>query len=57
MPSSNGLRVIPRSSYVRDTLGISDGTAKAHVAHIYQKLGVHSRNDLLELVEDLLAQA
>lgn len=45
------------SSYVRDALGISDGTAKAHVAHIYQKLGVHSRNDLLGLVEDLLARA
>lgn len=37
-------------AYVRDALGISDGTTSAHIAHVYQKLGVHKKDELLELV-------
>ena len=28
---------------------------KAHASHIYQKLGVHSKDEMLELVEDRIA--
>ncbi len=38
-------------SYIQDTLGISNGTAKAHTAHLYQKLGIHKKEELLTLVE------
>lgn len=39
------------SSFIAESTGITAGTAKAHVAHIYQKLGVHSKDEMLELVE------
>ncbi len=39
------------SAFIADAAGITPGTAKAHVAHIYQKLGVHSKDEMLELVE------
>ncbi|WP_455803864.1 LuxR C-terminal-related transcriptional regulator [Adlercreutzia sp. CNCM I-6215] len=32
---------------------MSDNTARAHVKHIYQKLGVHSREELLDFIESL----
>ena len=35
---------------ISETLVISEGTAKTHVKHIYSKLGVHSREGLLDLV-------
>lgn len=38
------------STYIADELGISTGTAKAHFAHIYRKLGVHTKDELLEAV-------
>ena len=34
-----------------DVLGVSMSTAKSHVYHIYQKLGVHTREELAALVE------
>lgn len=33
-----------------ERLVISEGTARTHVKHIYQKLGVHNRQELLNLV-------
>ena len=39
------------SAFIAESAGITPGTAKAHVAHIYQKLGVHSKDEMLELVE------
>lgn len=36
---------------VEAELFISRGTAKAHLAHIYQKLGIHTRNELLEMAQ------
>jgi len=37
---------------IRDTLGIASGTVRTHVYHVYQKVGVHSRQELLDLIED-----
>lgn len=37
--------------HICQELGISDGTARAHAFHVYQKLGVHKKDDLLELVQ------
>lgn len=35
--------------YVSDALGISTSTAKTHARHIYQKIGVHTKQELLDL--------
>ena len=35
---------------IEAALFIANGTAKAHVSHVYQKLGVHTREGLLELL-------
>ncbi|MBM7000876.1 hypothetical protein I3I95_12235 [bacterium] len=43
------------SSYIQEELGISRGTAKAHIAHIYQKLDVHRKDDLLRLINERLS--
>jgi DNA-binding CsgD family transcriptional regulator len=37
--------------FIRDELVISRDTAATHVKHIYAKLGVHSRQELLDLFE------
>ncbi|WP_442904896.1 response regulator transcription factor [Gordonibacter sp.] len=37
-------------SVIEKELFIANGTAKAHVRHIYQKLEVHSREELFDLV-------
>ena len=37
--------------YVADQLCISKNTAKTHVRHIYTKLGVTSREELIQLIE------
>lgn len=37
--------------FVQDELFISAGTAQTHARHIYKKLGVHSRQELIDLVE------
>ncbi|MDR0350974.1 MAG: helix-turn-helix transcriptional regulator, partial [Coriobacteriales bacterium] len=34
-----------------DVLGVSEETIKSHVANIYTKLGVHSREELISLME------
>lgn len=38
--------------FIMDDLHITRNTAKAHIAHIYTKLGVHSHQELLSLVEE-----
>ncbi len=40
--------------YIAETLYVSTDTAKAHIRHIYQKLNVHNRQDLLTLAQDLV---
>jgi DNA-binding CsgD family transcriptional regulator len=39
------------SRVIQKELHISYNTAKAHVRHIYTKLGVHSQQELIDLVE------
>ncbi len=43
--------------YVRDALVISRETAATHAKHIYAKLGVHSRQELIDLVADYQAES
>lgn len=37
--------------YIREELVLSKNTVNTHVKHIYQKLGVHSKQELLDLFE------
>jgi len=37
--------------YIREELMLSKNTVATHVKHIYQKLDVHSRQELLDFVE------
>lgn len=39
------------ASYIMNELNITRNTAKAHTAHIYLKLGIHSHQELLSLIE------
>lgn len=39
-----------RATWIAQKLYISDNTARAHVRHIYQKTGVHSREEFLDLM-------
>lgn len=38
------------SAVISREIGIAEGTAHTHVVHVYQKLGVHSQQELLDLV-------
>ncbi|NLG04001.1 MAG: helix-turn-helix transcriptional regulator [Clostridia bacterium] len=40
------------TSYIRDVLFVSDHTIKAHIYNIYRKVDVHSRQELIKLIED-----
>lgn len=44
-------------AYIEENLVISRNTVNAHVKHIYGKLGIHSHQDLLDLVEAVQAPA
>ena len=37
------------SSYIARTLFISESTVRGHIHHIYQKLGISSREEMTEL--------
>lgn len=37
--------------YIEESLVVSRNTVKAHVKHIYAKLGIHSHQELIDLVE------
>lgn len=37
--------------FISEALGISKGTVKTHVKHIYQKTGVHTQQELIDIVE------
>lgn len=41
------------ASEVADEMFIARGTAKAHIRHIYQKLDVHDRGELFDLMRDV----
>ena len=38
--------------YIADELFVTTGTVKTHTTHIYRKLGVNSRQELLDLFEE-----
>jgi DNA-binding CsgD family transcriptional regulator len=37
--------------FIQNELVLSEGTVKTHVKHIYEKLAIHTKQDLLDLVE------
>ena len=39
-------------TFIMEQLVSSDATVKSHTNHIYQKLGVHSKQDLITLVRE-----
>ena len=41
------------TKYVMDTFCISQSTAKTHIYNIYRKFDIHSRQDLLDFIEDI----
>jgi len=41
------------TGYIQEHLVISHYTAKAHIYNIYQKIGIHSRQELLTLIEQI----
>ena len=42
-------------SVIARKLGIGEGTAHTHIVHVYQKLGIHSQQELIDLVEGFAA--
>jgi DNA-binding CsgD family transcriptional regulator len=38
--------------FIANDLSISFNTAKSHIRHVYTKLGVHSRQELIDIIED-----
>lgn len=38
--------------YISTALYLSDGTVKTHISHIYKKFGVHTREELLTIVQN-----
>lgn len=43
--------------YIERELVLSKSTVKTHVRHIYEKTGVHSQQELLDLAEEARAQS
>jgi DNA-binding CsgD family transcriptional regulator/MFS family permease len=42
------------AEYIQETLVVSKHTAKAHIYHIYQKSDVHSRQELIDKLEEMI---
>jgi DNA-binding NarL/FixJ family response regulator len=40
------------NKYISESLFVADGTVNTHVARIYRKLGVHSREDVIALIDE-----
>jgi DNA-binding NarL/FixJ family response regulator len=38
-------------AYISEDLVVSDETAKTHIKRIYRKLGVHSQQEMIDLIE------
>lgn len=38
--------------FIMEELGVTRNTAKAHISHVYTKLGVHSHQELLTMLEE-----
>ena len=39
-------------SVIARKLSIGEGTAHSHIIHIYQKMNVHSQQELLDIIEE-----
>ena len=39
------------AAYIAENLGVSPATVKSHIYHIYQKLGVNSQQNLIDIVD------
>ena len=53
-----GMAAKGRSSQrVADDLGVSLSTVNSHIYHIYQKMGVHSRQQMLDRIESYAADS
>ena len=39
------------ASYISEELGISFNTVRTHIRHVYEKMGVHSKQELLDIVD------
>ena len=39
-------------TYIREALYISKGTVDTHIYHIYSKMGINSKDELMKLVLD-----
>ena len=44
------------NSSIAATLGVGSETIHTHIRHIYQKTGIHSREELMDTVERLGAE-
>lgn len=40
-------------AHVQETLGLSPGTVKTHVGHLYQKPGAHSKQELITMMQHM----
>lgn len=40
-------------NHIMEELVISEGTTKTHINHVYKKLNIHSRHELLDLIESV----
>lgn len=40
------------AKYIADQLFVAERTIKTHTYHIYQKMGIHSQQELIDIVED-----
>ena len=41
------------AKYIMDKFYISQSTAKTHIYNIYRKFGIHSRQELIDFVEEI----
>ena len=44
-------------SSIAETLVISENTVRTHTKHIYTKLGIHKRQEMLDLVQEVVEYA
>ena len=44
------------SSFIAEQLFVSSNTVRSHISHVYSKCGVHSRQELISLVENVASQ-
>lgn len=43
--------------WIAEHEGISEGTVRSHTRHLYEKIDVHSRQELLDVIEEAFSQA